>query len=441
MNLIFRIAGLLTVIVIISSCTSSSLVDSSRRQNIPDDKKIVVFRADIDEANNFEIYALRADKKAMDAEGSLVKRLTNTPSPAMEVFPTIARDANTIVYCSSVNDLGGNPFFPDFDLFMVKLDTGEIKPITDTGREREYAPSLAADGKTLTFMADSFGRNAGDLYIMNLDKPDERNLVQENLSRRAFPHISADGKYVIYSAPAGETKKMDIFILEIASRKVINVSRTPDREEVYPDFSDDRNIIVYELKDGEELEAAKQMPKPPEQTTGKEGKKEEGAEKKTQTTEKGAETEKSKGEPGSNDGGILIAQGEGGKQPEEKPKEETKVDEKATPESKPVPAGETKPEEKKEAAKAEQPPADDDWEIWIMNLKNGQKKKLTDNKFQDMFPIISGDGTWCVFTSAREDFNDDDQNEFMVYLLDLITMEEKQISTMPFHHDTIEISW
>jgi Tol biopolymer transport system component len=224
MNLIFRIAGLLTMIVIISSCTSSSLVDSSRRQNIPDDKKIVVFRADIDEANNFEIYALRADKKAMDAEGSLVKRLTNTPSPAMEVFPTIARDANTIVYCSSVNDLGGNPFFPDFDLFMVKLDTGEIKPITDTGREREYAPSLAADSKTLTFMADSFGRNAGDLYIMNLDKPDERNLVQENLSRRAFPHISADGKYVIYSAPAGETKKMDIFILEIASRKAEHIS-------------------------------------------------------------------------------------------------------------------------------------------------------------------------------------------------------------------------
>jgi Tol biopolymer transport system component len=359
----------------------------------------------------------------------------------MEVFPTIARDVNTVVYCSSVNDLGGNPFFPDFDLFMVKLDTGETTPITDTGREREYAPSLSGDGKLLTFMADSFGRNAGDLYMMNLDNPSERVLLQENLSRRAFPHLSYDGKYVIYSAPAGETKKMDIFIVEIESRKVMNISRTPDREEVYPDFSDDRNIIVYELKDGEELEAAQQEPKLPEKAPGTEPEKGVKEEKKTETSSDKTKTDKGSDETGSNDGGTLIAQAEGGKAPEGE-KTESGTETKPAGEAKEkAPEGEKKPEEKKEAPAKEVAQPDDDWEIWAMNVKNGQKKKITDNKFQDMFPIISGDGTWVVFTSAREDFNDDSQNEFMVYLMDLLTMKETQISTMPFHHDTIEISW
>jgi Tol biopolymer transport system component len=71
---------------------------------------------------------------------------------AAEVFPTIARDADTVVYCSSVNDLGGNPFFPDFDLFKVQISTLQNTAITDTGREREYAPSISGDGKTMDYV-------------------------------------------------------------------------------------------------------------------------------------------------------------------------------------------------------------------------------------------------------------------------------------------------
>jgi len=441
-KIVLSLIMLAMALIILNSCTSSQLIDPSRRKPVSPDKMIVVFRSDIDEENNYEIYALRADKKPMDAEGSLVKRLTNTPSPAAEVFPTIARDADMVVYCSSVNDLGGNPFFPDFDLFKVQISTLQSISITDTGREREYAPSISGDGKTLTFMVDSFGRQAGDLYIMNMDKPTERKLIQENLSRRAFPHVSADGKFVIYSAPAGKTKKMDVFIVNLDTREVMNITRTPDQEEVYPDFSDDRKIIVYELQDNEEKAAPE--PSPSGQATEEKKEKEETKE----STPPGNQPDSGTANPGNsgsptgsgNDGGIWLAgAGEGGKTespPSEKGSTSTQ------------PQGETqKPEPEKKPEPPKTPPAnknnelENDWEIWLMNVQNGKKQKITDNKFQDMFPIISGDGTWVVYTSARQDYNDDNQNEFEVYMMDLLTMKEDQISTMPFHHDTIEISW
>ena len=421
------------IILFLSSCTGTSkIVDTSRRIEVPPEKMLCVFRSDIDEEYNYEIYLLRADKGPIGENEELVLKLTDTPSPAAEVFPTIARDCNTIVYCSSVNDLGTNPFFPDFDMFMLKVDTKEITPLTDTGQEREYAPSISADGNVLTFMVGSFMRGGSDLYMMYLDKPEERILIQENLGQNVFPRISADGKFAIYSAPTGATKKMDIFLVNLETREVKNLTRTPDIEEYYPDISDDMKIVTYQVQ----VQNQEEIPtKPGDQPINP-------AEPLTETP---AEPEA----PASGDGGTLIAQA-GGDEPVVSPDEPASGSDEAAGDSTDESAGQTDEQSSEQAgeepaaetpATTEEKPKQNVWNIWVMNVASGQKLQVTDNEFHDVYPVISGDGTWIVYTSAREDLNGDKQDEFLIYMYDLVAMKEVCVSTQPFHHDTVDISW
>jgi Tol biopolymer transport system component len=435
----FLLIAFALIILFLSSCTGTAkIVDASRRIQVPPEKMLCVFRSDIDEEYNYEIYLLRADKGPIGENEELVLKLTATPSPAAEVFPTIARDCNTIVYCSSVNDLGTNPFFPDFDMFMIKVDTKEITPLTDTGQEREYAPSISADGNVLTFMVGSFMRGGSDLYMMYLDKPQERILIQENLGQNVFPRISADGKFAIYSAPTGATKKMDIFLVNLETREVKNLTRTPDVEEYYPDISDDMKIVTYQVQVQGAEEPIPTKPgdepiKPAEPPTG--------------TTPAEPET------PASGDGGTLIAQA-GGDEPSVSPDDPASGSDEAAGGSTDESAGQTgeqPPAQTEEGAGAETPagapaetgekPKENVWNIWVMNIASGQKLQVTDNEFHDVYPVISGDGTWIVYTSAREDLNGDKQDEFLIYMYDLVAMKESCISTQPFHHDTVDISW
>lgn len=419
------------IILFLSSCTGATkIADASQRKDVPPEKMLCVFRSDIDEEYNYEIYLLRADKGPIGENEELVLKLTDTPSPAAEVFPTIARDCNTIVYCSSVNDLGTNPFFPDFDMFMLKVDTGENTPLTDTGQEREYAPSISADGNVLTFMVGSFMRGGSDLYLMYLDKPGERILIQENLGQNVFPRISADGKFVVYSAPTGATKKMDIFLVNLETREVKNLTRTPDIEEYYPDISDDMKIVTYQVQ---VQTAAEEVPTRPgdQPINPAEPPKEPSAEPET---------------PAAGDGGTLIAQA--GDEPVVSP-DDTGSDE-ATGEIVDETTGQTEEQPSEQAgegtgeetpATTEEKPKENVWNIWVMNTATGQKLQVTDNEYHDVYPVISGDGTWIVYTSAREDLNGDKQDEFLIYMYDLIAMKEVCISTQPFHHDTVDISW
>ncbi|MCD6216254.1 PD40 domain-containing protein [bacterium] len=393
---------------LISSCASNKIVDPSRRRDVPADKKLCVFRSDIDEEYNFEIYLLRADKGPIGEKAELVLKLSDTPSPAAEVFPTITRDCNTVVYCSSVNDMGTNPFFPDFDLFKVQVDTGETTMITDTGQDCEYAPSISADGSILTFMVREFMGSSADLYMMKMDNPDERILIQERLSQKSYPRITADGEMVLYSAPTGKTKKMDVFLVNLATREVKNMTRTPDLEEYYPDISDDRQIIVYQLNEPyddvvEEEEEEASVP-----VSANDGGKLEDSAGDGNAADSVDGSEPIDGADDIEDAGV------------EENEEEVKEPEASEPET-------TKRK--------------GNWEIYVFNMANGQKMKVTDNDYHDLYPVISGDGTWVIYTSAREDMSGDGQEESMIYMMDLLTMKEELISAMPFHHDTIEISW
>jgi Tol biopolymer transport system component len=427
--------------IIFTGFKASTIVKASRRVEVPPEKMLLTFRSDIDEEYNYEIYVMRADKQGMGPEGELVERITNTPAPAAEVFPAIGRDCNTIVYCSSVNDMGSNPFFPDFDLFRAKRDTGEITMITDTAQGREYAPSLSVDGTKMSFMVGSFMKNSADLYVMDMSKPKERILIQENLAQNVYPRITADGTMVIYAAPAGDSRKMDIFMVKLEERTVKNLTRTPDLEEYYPDISDDNRIVTYQLQDEGKPEEEK---KPEEKIDQPAGTTEstEGVTDQPEGATKTPSGETAKPEPpAGNDGGSPIILGEGQAPP---PKPEPGKPQ--GPSTQP-PAGNGTEAQKAPTAKppAPMPTAEKkrtgDWEIWIMDIGTGKKEKVTDNDYQDVYPLISGDGTWVVYTSAREDYNDDKQEEFMVFIVDLLTGEEKLASSQPKHHDTVEMSW
>ncbi|MFH1515988.1 MAG: hypothetical protein ABIG42_11080, partial [bacterium] len=62
--------------LLLASCASSTVIDPGRRKNVPPEKKLCVFRSDIDEEYNYEIYLLRTDKGPIGSNEELVLKLT-----------------------------------------------------------------------------------------------------------------------------------------------------------------------------------------------------------------------------------------------------------------------------------------------------------------------------------------------------------------------------
>jgi len=78
------------------------------------------------------------------------------------------------------------------DLYIISATTLDITKITNTPRINESHPVLSADGKTLTYFSDKYGKNKIEFYDLKTKE------IRETDAIGAFPCISSDSNWIVY---------------------------------------------------------------------------------------------------------------------------------------------------------------------------------------------------------------------------------------------------
>lgn len=100
-------------------------------------------------------------------------------------------DGKTIAFC------GQRPGKQDMDVWVMDLETGQEKALTDGGG-LDDGPEYSSDGKTIWF--NSVRTGLMQVWKMNADGSGQTQMTFDEDRNSWFPHISPDGKKVVYLA-------------------------------------------------------------------------------------------------------------------------------------------------------------------------------------------------------------------------------------------------
>ena len=169
----------------------------------------------------------------MDADGTNVKRLTNTPSTTEgeDYEPTWAPDGSWLAFTSTRGDNDGDPDTADFsddrEIYRMDADGTSETQLTDTpsvGSDEQ--PSISPDGTKIAFASNRHYRFFGDpqnadlldIYVKNADGTGEpRRLTFDAAATYPLetqsqnPAWSPDGTRIAYESTRGFEGKGEIF--------------------------------------------------------------------------------------------------------------------------------------------------------------------------------------------------------------------------------------
>ena len=201
----------------------------------------------------------------MDADGTNVQRLTNTPSASEgeDYEPTWAPDGSWLAFTSTRNEGPGDPdnptsnFSDDREIYRMKADgTNETQLTATSSRYTDEQPSISPDGTKIAFASnrhwDTTGVDQLDIYIMNADGTGEpRRLTFDAAptypleTQSQNPAWSPDGTRIAYESTRGFEGKGEIFVMNAdGSGQPINVSNHPDWD-TDPAWSPDGTQITF----------------------------------------------------------------------------------------------------------------------------------------------------------------------------------------------------
>jgi Tol biopolymer transport system component len=199
----------------------------------------------------------------MDADGTNVQRLTNTPSTTEgeDYEPTWAPDGSWLAFTSTRGDGDGDPDTTDFsddrEIYRMDADGTDERPLTATSsRFTDEQPSISPDGTKIAFASnrhwDTTGVDQLDIYVMNADGTGEpRRLTFDAAptspleTQSQNPAWSPDGTRIAYESTRGLEGKGEIFVMNAdGSGQPINVSNHPDWD-TDPAWSPDGTQITF----------------------------------------------------------------------------------------------------------------------------------------------------------------------------------------------------
>src|SRR5918999_5992220 len=199
----------------------------------------------------------------MNADGTNVQRLTNTPSTTEgeDYEPTWAPDGSWLAFTSTRGDDDGNADTTDFssdrEIYRMDADGTDEKQLTATSsRFTDEQPSISPDGTKIAFASnrhwDTSGVDQLDIYVMNADGTGEpRRLTFDAAptypleTQSQNPAWSPDGTRIAYESTRGFEGKGEIFVRNAdGSGEAINVSNHPDWD-TDPAWSPDGTKITF----------------------------------------------------------------------------------------------------------------------------------------------------------------------------------------------------
>jgi TolB protein len=207
----------LIALVLVSSGCSRAVVRDGAPSWSPDSQRIVFFR---------ETVGHPADLFVMRADGGDVRPLTKTEK-ASEGYPAFSPDGKTIAYESDA--VGGN-----FDIWVMDASGFNPRRIT-TSPARDVGPSWSPDGTTIVFMSDRDNPEF-DIYTMAADGTNVQRLTTGHTNW--FPQYSPDGTRV-----AMHTGR-DVHVLDLATKQVTRLTTDPANG-MFPTWSPDGRRLVF----------------------------------------------------------------------------------------------------------------------------------------------------------------------------------------------------
>jgi|GEM_PF-245123 len=159
-----------------------------------------------------------ADIYVMDADGSNVVRLTD--APGLDQFSAWSPDGARIAFTSSRNR-NSETGEPDLDIYVMDADGSNVVRLTDTPG-RDGFPAWSPAGDKIAFWSERDGGNC-EIYVMDADGSNPVNLTHHP-SCDLTPSWSPDGKRIAFSSwRAG----LQIFAMDADGSNPIQLTEGP----------------------------------------------------------------------------------------------------------------------------------------------------------------------------------------------------------------------
>jgi Tol biopolymer transport system component len=173
------------------------------------------------------------DLYLMDADGSNIRRLTNTT--AAEYTPTFSPDGARIAF--SANRANAD----NFDIYSMNLDGSDLRRLT-SDPAIDYDPSWSPDGTQIAFVSDRAGNP--EIYRMNTSGG---GLYRVTIDARfdLEPSWSPDGARIAFSSNRVNAAAYDIWRVQPNRENLTRVTVNSDESEFAPSWSPDGGMIAF----------------------------------------------------------------------------------------------------------------------------------------------------------------------------------------------------
>jgi TolB protein len=212
----------------------------------PDGDRIV-FVSNRDGQQRYDIYV-------MDADGTNVQRITDTPDSG-EMSPRFSPDGERIAYVSEFSDgwsvwhmaadgtdarkIAGDYAFAEFPAWMPEANEIFFAAIEREGEIASNATDIYA----------STGSNTAHIFSVDLETLEVQTRIR-TAGIDVCPHITPDGTQLLYASTRTEDNaKHRIYVHDLSSTDTTGASDTPLTDEAarsdYPDPSPDGSQIIF----------------------------------------------------------------------------------------------------------------------------------------------------------------------------------------------------
>ncbi|MBD0347933.1 MAG: PD40 domain-containing protein [Thermoleophilia bacterium] len=174
------------------------------------------------------------------ASGAAVRQLTR--NRGVDTTPAWSPDGRRIVFAS--NRAGG-----EHELYVVNADGTSLRRLTNTSRiVMDTTPSWSPDGRWIVFASNRLGYFNMDLYRVRPDGKGLRRLTFTRGSERrpgdeGTPAWSPDGTQIAFST--NRDGQQELYVMAADGKSQRRVTRAPGRDDILPRWSPDGSTIAY----------------------------------------------------------------------------------------------------------------------------------------------------------------------------------------------------
>jgi Tol biopolymer transport system component len=186
--------------------------------------------------------------------------------------PSISADGRYVSFLSYASNLVSSDTNGKSDIFVQDLQTGNVTlvSVSTTGvqanGDSELRHSISADGRYVVFssvasnLVSNDTNNTKDIFVRDLVLEETTRVSVDNAGNEGngnsvYPSISADGRYVVFTSSAsnlvsGDTNgKSDIFVYDTSSKQIkrlsVGISAEANGDSWSPSISADGNYVVF----------------------------------------------------------------------------------------------------------------------------------------------------------------------------------------------------